>query len=72
MASPAPIACIQKQRLLEEFERAVAEQHRLQAARTAAMLRGEDFLFEKEITWAALQRENVKYAILAHQHEHGC
>jgi hypothetical protein len=72
MASPAPIACGQKQRLLQEFARAVAEHHRMQSGQLAAVLRGEDFPYEREIAKALLQRENAKYAVLAHQDEHGC
>ena len=73
MAAPSPvIACIEKQRLLRDFARAISEQHRIQSAQVAAVLRGEDFPFEDELAAAAARRENAKYAILAHQENHGC
>jgi hypothetical protein len=71
--SPSPvIACIEKERLLRGFARAIAEHHRIQTAQVAAVLRGEDFPFEEELALAAAKRENAKYAVLAHQQEHGC
>jgi hypothetical protein len=73
MATPVPvIACIEKEKLMRAFAQAVSEHHRMQTAQVAAVLQGEDFPFENEIARAAAQRENAKYAILAHQQEHGC
>jgi len=73
MAEPAPvIACIEKERLLQAFARAVSEHHRMQSAQVAAVLKGEDFLFEEEIARAGEARERAKYAVLQHQLEHGC
>jgi hypothetical protein len=73
VACPSPVvACIEKLRLLREFSQAVSEHHRMQTAQVAAVLNGDDFLFEEEIAVAAARRENAKYAILAHQQEHGC
>jgi hypothetical protein len=60
------------ERLLRQFAWAVSEHHRMQSAQVAAVLRGEDFLFEEEIARAAAQRENAKYVVLAHQPQHGC
>jgi hypothetical protein len=72
MTSPSPISCIEKERLLREFAKAVSEHHRMQSAQTAAVLSGADFPFEEEIARASAQRENAKYAVLLHQQEHGC
>ncbi len=44
----------------------------MQSAQVAAVLNGEDFPFEEQIAQAAARRENAKYAIIAHQEEHGC
>jgi hypothetical protein len=72
MVLPKPIACIEKQRLMREFAKAVSDYHRMQSAQVAAVMRGADFPFEAELAEAAARRENAKYAILAHQQEHGC
>jgi len=66
------MACIEKYRLLQAFARAVSEHNRMMSAQVAAVLNGDDFPFEEEIAKAAARRENAKYAILAHQQEHGC
>jgi hypothetical protein len=44
----------------------------MQSAQVAAVLQGEDFPFEDEIARAAAKREQAKYAVIAHQAEHGC
>ena len=73
MASRSSVpACIDKEKLLQDFAKAVSEHHRMQSAQVAAVLRGEDFLFEDEIIKAAERRENAKYAVLKHRQEHGC
>jgi hypothetical protein len=66
------VACIEKERLMRIFAHAVSEHHRMQSAQVAAVLHGEDFPFEEEIARAAARRENAKYAVIAHQQEHGC
>jgi hypothetical protein len=73
MADPAPIlACIEKERLMQAFARAVSAHHRMQSAQLAALLRGnENFPFEEQIAEAARERDNAKYAVLAHREEHG-
>jgi hypothetical protein len=71
MACPA-IACSEKQRLLLEFTRAVSDYHRMQSAQLASLVRDAGFSFEREIAAAAQRRENAKYALIAHQEEHGC
>ena len=71
-AALCTLACIEKVKLLQEFARTVAEYHRMQTAQLASILKGEDFQFEREIAEAAAHRENAKYAVLAHQQEHGC
>jgi len=72
MASPAPTLCVRKEELFLAYAKTVADHHRMQSAQLAAVMRGEDFPFEVEIAEAASRRENAKYAILAHQQEHGC
>ena len=73
MASPSPVsACMEKERLLQLYAQAVSEHNRMQSAQLAAVLRGEDFPFEKELAETAIRRENAKYAVMAHQQEHGC
>ena len=66
------IACIEKQRLLRLYSQAVSEHNRMLTAQLAAVLKGEDFPFEEEIAMASQERENAKYAMLAHCSEHGC
>ena len=72
MIATAPIACIEKQRLLQAYTAAVAECNRLQSAQVSGLLQDDGFDFEMEIAKAGDRREQAKYAILAHQQEHGC
>jgi hypothetical protein len=72
VAAPSPIACAQKRALQKAFVKAVSELHRLQSAQVAAVLNGDGFLFRKEIAEAEELRAETKYAILAHQQDHGC
>ena len=72
MASPTPQPCGIKRDLLRAFANAVSEYHRLQSAQLLSLVKGRGFQFEKQLAEAALRRENAKYAILAHQEEHGC
>jgi hypothetical protein len=73
MAMPAPIvACVKKRRLLQAFTEAVAECNRLQSAQVSLLLQGDGFNLESEIAKAAQRREFAKYAVIAHQQEHGC
>jgi hypothetical protein len=44
----------------------------MQSAQGAALLNGEDFLFEKQIAEATDPREKAKHAVLVHRQEHGC
>ena len=72
MAAPMPIACIEKQRLLRQFTDALSDYHRMQSAKLEVLLRGDRFDFDAEIAKAAQRREQAKYAVIAHQQEHGC
>jgi hypothetical protein len=71
-SAPRPAYCIEKCRLLTDFASAVSEYNRMQSSRVAAVLRVEEFLFEAELAQAAMRRDEAKYAVLAHQEEHGC
>ena len=42
--APHPIACIERWRLVREFEQAVSEYNRMNSAQVAAILADEDFL----------------------------
>ena len=66
------IACIERERLLKEFAKAVSEHNRMQSAQVAAVLKGQDFPFREEIEKAATAKDRAKYAVLAHRQEHGC
>jgi hypothetical protein len=72
MASPAPVRCIEKEKLLAAYGKAAAECIRLHAARTEAVLQGEEFCLLGQLAAAEIARENAKYAIIVHQHVHGC
>jgi hypothetical protein len=72
MAAPMPKACGEKRRLLLAFTDAVSDYHRMQSAQLEALVRGDGFDFEIEIARAAQRRERAKYAVIAHQQEHGC
>jgi len=70
--SPKPAICAEKQRLLSKFLACVSDCNRMQTAQIAAVQKGADFPFESEIAAARDQRDQAKYALLAHQQEHGC
>jgi hypothetical protein len=73
MAMPARVvACVEKRRLLQAFTEAVAECNRLQSAQVSGLLQGDGFDLESDIAKAAQGRELAKYAVIAHQQEHGC
>jgi hypothetical protein len=70
--SPQPVICIQRERLIRVFLRAVGELNRLQIAQAGAALAGDDFSYEPQIAEATRIRDNAKYAVLLHREEHGC
>jgi hypothetical protein len=72
MAALPILVCIERERLLRQFTKAVSDHHRVQTAQVAAVLRGEDFPFQELIAEAAHERDRAKYAVLEHQREHGC
>jgi hypothetical protein len=73
VASPTPTgARTKKKRLLQAFLKAVSDLNRIHSAQIAALLNGEGVLFEDEFAEALARKENIKYALLAHQREHDC
>jgi hypothetical protein len=56
-----------KEKLLREFAKAVSEYNRMHSAQLAAVLKGEDFLFQVEIADAGQRKDQAKYAILEHR-----
>jgi hypothetical protein len=72
MTCPAPVLCFEKRRLMQAFATAVSDYNRMQSFQVKAVLAGEDFPYEEEIAKAAENRDNAKYALLAHQESHGC
>jgi len=44
----------------------------MNSAQVAAVMNGDGFLFNEQIAEATERKERAKYAILAHQDEHGC
>jgi hypothetical protein len=71
-AAPTPVLCIERERLVKAFAKAVSDLNRMHTAQIAAIARNEDFRFEEEIAEADRVRENAKYAILQHREGHGC
>jgi len=72
MATPAPVLCIEKERLIRAFAHAALEYNRLTSIRVAALLKGDQPPPQGAIADAETRKENAKYAVLAHQDEHGC
>ena len=66
------VPCMEKRRPIKDFERAVSDYNRMNTAQALAVRNGEDFPFQDEIAKAAERKELAKYAIIAHQQEHGC
>ena len=69
---PKTIRCIEKERLMNEYLTAVSEYNRIQSAQVESVKRGGSFPFEEELAMASERRLNAKYAIIAHQEQHGC
>lgn len=46
--------------------------NRIHAAQLRAVMNGDGFQFQDELADALERKENAKYAVLAHQQEHGC
>jgi len=69
---PAPSICIERERLIRVFLRAVQELNRVQIAQASALLAGDESSFAKQIAEAEQTMSNAKYAVLAHREEHGC
>ena len=46
------------------------EYHRMQKTQLAAVLHGEDFLFEEWIAKAAVRMVQAKYAVIAYRKQH--
>jgi hypothetical protein len=44
----------------------------MNSAQVAAVRNGHGFMFAEQIADAERFKENVKYAIIKHQEEHGC
>ena len=72
MAAPAAVPCSEKRDLIMRFTAEVRECNRLQDEQIKALLRGEGFMLETQITQAAERRELTKYAVMEHQLRHGC
>ena len=73
MAASAPnIRCIEKWRLIQEYSGTVSELSRLSSAQVAAAMDGQGFRFQHEMATVADRKDQAKYAILIHEHTHGC
>ena len=57
---------------MDEFLAAVYEYTTIQWAQVEAIKRDGPFQFEEELARASERRINAKYAIIAHQEQHGC
>ena len=66
--------CAEKNRLLDEFLEAIHEMNALQSQQTQAVIDGDcDFArFDVLLHLAQNKKERVKYAWMAHVHEHRC
>ena len=53
------VLCLEKQKLIKEFERAVADYNRMNSAQVAAVRNGEDFPFAEQIAEAGAREENA-------------
>ena len=67
-----PAFCAERQRLIEEFTRAVSDYLRIQSAQSHSLISGRGFEFDTEIAEARERKSNARAAIIAHQREHGC
>ena len=72
MTSPVRTICIEKERLLQALVQATLEFNRIYSARIASMASGEDGPSDEQLIETEIRRDNTKYALLAHEEEHGC
>ncbi len=72
MATPAPIVCKEKERLIRAYTDAALEYNHLNSMRVTAVIKGEATPALDLISEAEVRKENAKYAILVHLEEHGC
>ena len=70
--SPRPLYCSEKNRLLEEYTRAVSDFLRMQSAKIAALVRGGEVAFEADLEKARKRKHAAKEAIQKHQRKHRC
>jgi hypothetical protein len=69
---PAPIFCIEKKNLIEDFSAAVSAFIRLQSEEMAAVARGDTFQLEAELEAARARKDSAKQAIEQHTRAHCC
>jgi hypothetical protein len=70
--SPAPIYCEEKNRLLDEYVAALGNYLKVESAKIATGLRGDDLLFDPEFAAARNRKDAAKETIKSHLQEHGC
>ena len=67
-----PAYCFEKNRLLEEFQKAISEYLHAVSLRAQAKLRGKQSFFEARLRTALQGKDAAEEAIMAHQKLHGC
>ena len=72
MGTAAPILCIEMERLVQSYIRAVAEWSRLHTAQVQALKGGGNYKFTGALVEAAERVETTKHAIVAHRQTHCC
>ena len=66
------ILCVERQQLITELEKAVADFNRISSAQLAALRNGEGLMFVEHLAAARLRIDRTRRAIIAHDEEHGC
>ena len=66
------ILCSERQRLIKEFEQAVAEFNQISSVQLAALRNGEGLTLSEHLAATGLRMDRMRYAIISHDEEHGC
>jgi hypothetical protein len=72
MTPPTPISCVVREKLIQLYEEAAKEHHRLNMTRITAVFDGPEPPSAEEVAEAQMRKENAKYVLQQHMEEHGC
>ena len=66
------MSCVVREKLVQLYEEAAEDHHRLNLARMTDVIDGPDTPSEEEVREAQMRKESAQYILLQHLGEHGC